>query len=600
MKQSRVSAATMAQYQTTEASTALAGPSMKNVRHRIKGLIVLLLAALLWPNLAAAQTYTVAPPPFQTVLDNSGNIVNAGCVWTYLAGTTTAATTYTTSSGTANANPIIADSAGRFVAYLTPGTSYKFTYENVPCSASSHGSVLKTQDNIAAVPVSGLNVDITGTVGATVTAGDLLYLSDGSGALNAGQWYAADADNTYSSTTAVTVGFATAAITSGTSGSMRTTGRVTGLSGLTAGEIYYASATAAGLTATPPTNARCIGKADSTTSIVIPCDAAVLRTADSDGTHSLVVNTTSNLTADRLLSVVTGDAAQTLTLNRPQAPGGRCSLTTGTAVTTADVTAATTLYYTPYAQAANPNQISLYDGSAAWHTLTLSELSITMVGLTASKPYDVFVDYTAGTPALEVVVWTNDSTRATALATQNSVYVQTGDTDSLYVCTIYTDAAGGAVTDSYTLRHVWNYYNRVPSEMRNATETANSWNYTLVAYQQANANAANQLDLVVGVAEVSVEAMVLASAFNGSANIEVAVGIGYDSTTAAATGLQNNLAQVPVGSMATVQARLRHYPAVGRHVYTWLEHSQASGTTTWIGDNGGTFMQTGISGTSQR
>lgn len=291
-----------------------------------KLIYITIFAVLALASSAAGQSYTIAPSPFLTVLDNSGNVVNLGCVWTYSAGTSTAATTYSDTSGTPNSNPVIADSAGRVTIYLTPGSSYKLVFENVPCSSSSHGTVLRTADNIGAVPVSGLNVDISGTAGASLSAGDVVYVSDGSGSLNAGQWYQADADNTYSSTASVTIGIATAAVTATNSGSFRTTGRVTGLTGLSSGEIYYASATAGALTSTPPTNAVCVGKADTTTSLVMPCDASVLRTPDSDGTHSLVVKTTSNLTADRLLTLVPGDAARTVTL------GG--NITTSANVTT--------------------------------------------------------------------------------------------------------------------------------------------------------------------------------------------------------------------------------------------------------------------------
>lgn len=65
--------------------------------------------------------------------DSNGNPLAGGKLYTYLAGTTTPATTYTSSSGAvANANPIILDSAGRVAdaIWLTAGTSYKFELQN--------------------------------------------------------------------------------------------------------------------------------------------------------------------------------------------------------------------------------------------------------------------------------------------------------------------------------------------------------------------------------------------------------------------------------------------------------------------------------------
>jgi hypothetical protein len=115
---------------------------------------------------------------------------------------------------------------------------------------------------------SSANVDLAGTAGETMTAGEVAYLSDGSDSKNAGQWYLADADFTYASVTpqvAVVVADVTAAAT----GLFRTNGKITGLSGLTPGALYYVSETAGELTATRPGNARFIGQAESTTVLVV-------------------------------------------------------------------------------------------------------------------------------------------------------------------------------------------------------------------------------------------------------------------------------------------------------------------------------------------
>lgn len=133
----------------------------------VAGLLALLLlrAAPL-----AAQPYTLAPPPYQTVLNNTGAPVSNACVWTYSAGTTTPIATYSTATGTVNTNPIRTDTAGRFTAYLTPGTGYAFTYE-LPCTPPAHGVVLRTADNISGTPAA--SIVTTGTwfpsLGGTAT-----------------------------------------------------------------------------------------------------------------------------------------------------------------------------------------------------------------------------------------------------------------------------------------------------------------------------------------------------------------------------------------------------------------------------------------------
>ena len=525
-------------------------------RGTVKPLIVALLLTLLAPLSAFAQG-TLAPVAQQVFLDASGNVLNNAKLCWYAAGTVTPQATYSDPTlMTLNANPVRTNSAGRPTTggiYLSP-TSYKL----IVLSAGSDntcatGTTIYSQDNISAIPATAVGLDIPGIAGENLTAADAVYLSDGSGALLAGRWYKADADTAYSSSTALQVGFAVAAMTSGDTGSIRVGGRVTGLSGLVVGTWYYVSGTAGAITATLPTNVRAVGAADTTTSLVMG-DTAI---------PPLVPVGTSN---------------------------GRLTLTTGTPVTTADVTAATTLFWTPYAG----NRVDFYTTSG-WTSLAVSQLSIA-VPATTSTMYDVFIDYTAGVPALEVVAWTNDTTRAVALATQDGVYVQTSDADSRYVGSFRTTGVSGQTEDSFAKRYVWNYYNRVLRPMR-VLEATNSWAYSTATMRQANGAAANQLDFVVGVNEVMVRGTVQAMVANSNDLTEMVTAIGFDSTTAAATGSTIAYVNAAVGRVRVNVAAVELFPGVGRHILTWLEYSGANPTTTWYGDNNTpTILQSGIFG----
>src|SRR5438067_12725059 len=67
-----------------------------------------------------AATGTITPSPFQLILNNAGTPVNAGCIWTYTAGTSNAVATYTdVALSVQNANPLFATSRGRLTAFLT-------------------------------------------------------------------------------------------------------------------------------------------------------------------------------------------------------------------------------------------------------------------------------------------------------------------------------------------------------------------------------------------------------------------------------------------------------------------------------------------------
>lgn len=258
----------------------------------------------------------------------------------------------------------------------------------------------------------------------------------------------------------------------------------------------------------------------------------------------------------------------------------RLTLTSATPVTTADVTAATTIYLSPY----KGNSIALYDGTN-WIMYTSVEMSLTNAGVGGALPTDVFCYANAGVPTMEFSQWTNDTTRATALVLQNGVLVKSGATTRRYVGT-FRSTAGGAFSDSYATRWVWNYYNRVLRPMR-AVEATDSWNYTTLTWRQANNSAANQLDFVIGWAEDAVTAQVQAFAKNTGAAVDAIVGIGLDVTNAMTTGCINYNGPTQVANQYVgLTAALTVIPTVGRHFLSWNEISVASGTTTWGGDGG--------------
>lgn len=586
------------------------------------GLVAWLSYALL-SQPVAAQNGTLAPVVRHQFFTSAGAVCGGCLLNAYAAGTTTRLDTFSdVTLTTPNANPIVLDAAGRATIYLS-NNSYRFILTDADAVQ------IWDADNVSAIPASSANLDVTATAGEALTANAAVYLSSGEGALTAGRWYLADADNTYESSTATQIGIATAAIASGATGTIRLSGRVTGLSALTAGEDYYISATDGALTTTPPVNGRLVGRADTTTTLIVGGQASsAVSIPDSDGTHRLVWLTTSNLTADRTVSLLTGDANRALTLSGNLTVSGnatvdqnlsttgnptfgaltvtscagcttpplnvvegRCTLTSGTAVTTTDVTAATTIYFTPH----KGNRIALHDGSATWNMRSFSQLSLA-VPATTNTMYDLFVDDTGGTPALEAVAWTNDTTRATALTTQDGVYVQTSDTDSRYVCSFRTTGVAGQTEDSRVNRYVWNYYNRVPRLLERLESTA-SWAYTTATIRQANGAAANQVAIVVGVAEDPFYLSLMVTSENNTADIARRAGIGEGSTTSFMSA--SVIAGQAINALAASNRVMHPFaiskvPAIGRQFYSWNEWSTATGTTTWTAVD--TAVQAGLQG----
>lgn len=259
-------------------------------------------------------TGTYAPRPDFTLFDDSGNIVSGGKLYTYLAGTTTAEPTYSdVGLTTPNANPVVMDSAGRATVFLSQSVSYKFV------AKTAADVTLWTRDNINPVPAYTSDVDITGTAGENLTAGECVYLSTGGGndaARTAGRWYKADQTYSNRSSNAVVVGFATANITAAAAGTIRIGGRMTGLSALSVGANYCIDTTP-GAIAVLVTNAgqRTVGRADSSTTLVMTFPAMIVSSATThtDGTQVAGIVTTDAQTWTGLKTLLAGfkDSAYT-------------------------------------------------------------------------------------------------------------------------------------------------------------------------------------------------------------------------------------------------------------------------------------------------
>lgn len=284
------------------------------------------------------------------------------------------------------------------------------------------------------------------------------------------------------------------------------------------------------------------------------------------GTSAAQTLSNKTLTAPVINGSVAGDAV-------PKLCHARLTLTSGVAVTTSDVTGASTIYLTPH----QGNQIALYDGSV-WRLLGFTEIAHSLSGLTSGRPYDLFAYISSGAVAVERLAWTNDTSRATALALQHGVLVKSGDATRRYIGTFYS--TGTTTTeDSKARRYLWNYYHRSLRSMASAAETALNWNYSTASYRQANANTANQVNYVVGVAEDVICAQVPAiTSYNSTSTFRsVGIGIGLDSTTV-------NSASICVEGRcsSTVQALIAasydEAATVGRHYLAWLE--KGGGTDT--------------------
>lgn len=240
---------------------------------------LLWLGLLLRPTPVATQASLVAPE--YCAFDLNGAPLVGGTLTSYVAGTTTPLALYSDFAlTTPHPNPVTLNGRGCVVAYMQPAT-YRFVLRD------SAGVQVYDVTIVSSPALHTVNLDVQATAGETVGAGQLVFLADGSDSTTAGRWHLADADLASKSSQARTVGITLGAITVGGTGSVRVQGRVTGLSGLTPGAPYYASATAGALAASPPANRRYVGMAETTSTFVM---AAGILDATTPVLPSITVN----------------------------------------------------------------------------------------------------------------------------------------------------------------------------------------------------------------------------------------------------------------------------------------------------------------------
>lgn len=270
---------------------------------------------------------------------------------------------------------------------------------------------------------------------------------------------------------------------------------------------------------------------------------------------------------------------------------GRLTLTSGTAVTTADVTAATTVYFTPH----NGFGIGLYNGSG-WDWVTFTERSVAVPSTTVT-PFDVFAYNNAGTVTLETLDWTNDTTRATNLTTQNGVYVKSGDATRRYLGTGRTTAVSGQTEDSKSKRYLWNACNREPKKLL-AQATNASWSYDTSTWRPAvnsTTVGTTRVEWVAGLSVEPVNLRVFVSKIYHATAVTLAVGIGINSTTVNSANIYGGISG-PANNPAS--AFYRGIPSVGYSYGQWLEFGGGGTGQQVIGTaaTGGNQQKAGLIG----
>lgn len=270
---------------------------------------------------------------------------------------------------------------------------------------------------------------------------------------------------------------------------------------------------------------------------------------------------------------------------------GRLTTSSGNPVTKTDQTSIGTVYWTPF----KGNQISLYV-SSVWTTRTFTQITIS-VPATTNTIYDVFLYDSGGTVTSELVAWSSDTARATALAYQDGVLVKSGDATRRWVASFRTTSVSGNTEDSKTKRLVYNYYNRVQKPL-NVNDSTSSWNYSTSTWRYANNSSSNRVEVLQGVVEdqVIVNGTVIWS--EGGATLRTGVpGIGINVSNANSAIICSTRSGSNGTDACTCSFGWTGYLAEGFNYIAWLEYGAGAGTQTWYsGAAGSNTRSCGLTG----
>lgn len=299
-------------------------------------------------------------------------------------------------------------------------------------------------------------------------------------------------------------------------------------------------------------------------------------------------------------------------------PQGRLTLTSGAPVQIADVSAATSVYYSPYVG----NLCPIYNGSI-YQMRTFSELTLTLVSnsnYAASTIFDIFIFDSSGTVTIgmgpawststagsgargsgagttelerKLGFWTNKN--SITLRNSGSTYTVSAN-QATYVGSIAMDASNGQVSTHVTSgqsrkRGLWNAYNRVPSNLLVNDSTA-SWTYNVATtWRQSNAAAGNTATVLCGLAEEPL--MARFSQFVISAATKVTnIGIGWNATNASSGRLGQAGHSGGAEMRVQIAAEYDNIPAIGTHSVNCIEQVSDTTSETFLG---GSTMQMVVS-----
>lgn len=288
-------------------------------------------------------------------------------------------------------------------------------------------------------------------------------------------------------------------------------------------------------------------------------------------------------------------------------PQGYLTPTSATPIISGDVTAATSLYYTPY----TGNMIPIYNGTnLVQTTFTEQQCTLTAGAQASGGIYDVYGFLNSGTFTLGFSpTWaagTSGSvaagasargsgsggaaltrvngilTNAAAMTLNNGATTYSiGISRGTYLGSIYVNSTAGQLNlyrgyGQSRAWDIWNAYNRSPVYLK-AGDGTSSWNYTTATIRPSNNSTANSLTIFSGLSEDYYDLSFFQNILFADQLGPTTIGIGYNSTTTfSGTNSINGGASGAITIALMSNARYLAPPALGINVITSLESGATS------------------------
>lgn len=193
------------------------------------------------------------------------------------------------------------------------------------------------------------------------------------------------------------------------------------------------------------------------------------------------------------------------------------------------------------------------------------------------KNYDFFAYLTGTSLDVELTcrAWTNNTTRAVALAETNGRWHMDSAPEYLYVGSGYNASGGSGMVDTVLKREIWSHFNQ-RRRVLSLVSGLNTFNDTVTSIHQYNSSTVQQVRVMIGLPNLSTVDLEI-MAYGAIAGQRA--GVGYDSTT---TFDGVNLGQRSSASaFGTKWDKLM--PDIGLHTLSFNVAAAASGQ--WFGVN---------------